>query len=53
MKKLASNALIYNGLSVDNIEITEYSSCCSGMFYSYRLESGKTGRMVTTIIRNR
>lgn len=53
MKKLASNVLIYNGLSVDNIEITEYSSCCSGMFYSYRLESGKTGRMVTTIIRNR
>ncbi len=51
MKKLASNALIYNGLSIDNIEISEYSSCCSKGFYSYRLENGKTGRMVTTIQR--
>lgn len=51
MKKLASNALIYNGLSIDNIEISKYSSCCSKGFYSYRLENGKTGRMVTTIQR--
>lgn len=52
MKKLATNALIYNGLTIDNIEITTYSSCCDDDFYSYRLENGKTGRMVTTIIRN-
>lgn len=51
MKKLATNALIYNGLNIDNIEISIYSSCCSEGFYSYRLENGKTGRMVTTIQR--
>ena len=51
MKKLATNALIYNGLNIDNIEITQYSSCCSKGFYSYRLENGTTGRMVTTIQR--
>ena len=51
MKKLASNALVYNGLSIDNIEITDYSSCCNSEFYSYRKENGKTGRMVTTIER--
>lgn len=52
MKKLATNALIYNDLPIDNIEITKYSSCCFEEFYSYRLENGKTGRMVTTIVRN-
>lgn len=51
MKKLAINALIYNGLYIDNIEISEYSSCCSKGFYSHRLEQGKTGRMVTTVQR--
>ena len=51
MKKLATNALIYNGLNIDNIEITDYSSCCSEGYYSYRKENGKTGRMVTTIQR--
>ena len=51
MKKLATNALIYNGLNIDNIEITDYSSCCNEGFYSYRKENGKTGRMVTTIQR--
>lgn len=51
MKKFASNALVYNGLSIDNIEITDYSSCCNSEFYSYRKENGKTGRMVTTIER--
>ncbi len=49
MKQLAINALSYNGLTIDNIEISQYSSCCSKGFYSYRLENGKTGRMVTTI----
>lgn len=49
MKQLAINALNYNGLTIDNIEISQYSSCCSKGFYSYRLENGKTGRMVTTI----
>ncbi len=49
MKKLASNALVYNGLHIDNIEITPFSSCCNKEFYSYRKENGKTGRMVTTI----
>ncbi len=51
MKQLATNALIYNGLSIDNIEISNYSSCCSNGFYSYTLENGITGRMITTVRR--
>lgn len=55
LKKLATNALIYNGLCIENIEISQYSTCCSDGFYSYRYSniSGNcnTGRMVTTIQR--
>lgn len=49
LKKLAVNALEYNGLKIDNIEVTNYTSCCHEEFYSYRLENGTTGRMVSVI----
>lgn len=49
LKKLAVNALKYNGLDEINIEVSSYSSCCNDEFYSYRRDSGKTGRMVTTV----
>ena len=53
MKKLATNALMFNGLHIDNIEVSSHSSCCNKELYSYRLENGKTGRMVTTIVKNK
>ena len=53
MKKLATNALMFNELHIDNIEVSSHSSCCNKELYSYRLENGKTGRMVTTIVKNK
>lgn len=51
LKQLAVNALKYNGLNENLIEVSTLSSCCNDEFYSYRKENGKTGRMVTTVER--
>lgn len=51
LKQLAVNALKYNGLEENLIEISDLSSCCNEEFFSYRKDNGKTGRMVTTVER--
>ncbi|MGM7684277.1 peptidoglycan editing factor PgeF [Cytobacillus sp. Hm23] len=50
LKQLNQQLLVEAGILVDNIEVSNYcTSCQEGLFYSYRRDNGKTGRMMSFI----
>ena len=49
LKKMVETALKIN--NIGNCEFAEETTCCSSMLYSYRKDSGDTGRMLSVIMR--
>lgn len=49
LRKLLEYVLLIN--NIDKYEFSDFSSCCSDDLYSYRIENGMTGRMLSVIMR--